>query len=35
MDNPHIESFNGSFRNGCQNMNQFMSLEDSGDLAER
>lgn len=28
-DNPHIESFNGSFRDECLNVNWFMSLEDA------
>ena len=34
-DNPHIESFNGSFRDECLNMNWFMSLEDARDKVER
>jgi putative transposase len=34
-DNPHIESFNGSFRDECLNMNWFMSLEDDRDKVER
>jgi putative transposase len=34
-DNPHIESFNGSFRDECLNMNWFMSLEDAKDKIER
>ena len=34
-DNPHIESFNGSFRDECLNMNWFMSLEDAKDKVER
>ena len=34
-DNPHIESFNGSFRDECLNMNLFMSLEDARDKVER
>ena len=34
-DNPQIESFNGSFRNECLNMNWFMSLEDARDKVER
>ncbi len=34
-DNPHIESFNGSFRDECLNMNWFMSLEDARDEIER
>ena len=28
-DNPYIESFSGSFRDGCLNVNRFMSLEDA------
>jgi putative transposase len=28
-DNPFIESFNGSFRDECLNINWFMSLEDA------
>jgi putative transposase len=28
-DNPFIESFNGSFRDGCLNVNWFLSLEDA------
>ena len=28
-DNPHIESFNGSFREECLNTHWFMSLEDA------
>jgi len=28
-DNAHIESFNGSFRDECLNVNWFMSLEDA------
>ena len=35
MDNPHIESFNDSFRSGCQSMNWFMLLEDARDKIER
>ncbi len=34
-DNSHIESFNGSFRDECLNMNWFMSLEDARDKVER
>lgn len=34
-DNPHIESFNGSFRHECLNINWFMSLEDAKDKTER
>ncbi len=33
-DNPHIESFNGCFRDICLNMNWFMSLEDARDKTE-
>lgn len=28
-DNPHIESFNGTFRDECLNANWFMSMEDA------
>ena len=28
-DNPFIESFNGSFRDECLNINWFLSLEDA------
>jgi putative transposase len=28
-DNPHIESFNGSFRDECLNLNWFLSLDDA------
>ncbi len=28
-DNPHIESFNGSFRDECLNMHWFLSLDDA------
>ena len=31
----YIESFNGSFRDECLNMNWFMSLEDARDKIER
>ena len=34
-DNPHIESFNGSVRDKCLNMNRFMSPEDAGDKVKR
>ena len=34
-DKPHIESFNGRFRDECLNMNWFMSLEDDRDKIER
>ena len=30
-DNPFIESFNGSFRDECLNVNWFLSLEDAQD----
>jgi len=33
-DNPHIESFNGTFRNECLNANWFMSLEDAKEKIE-
>ena len=33
-DNAYIESFNGSFRNECLNVNWFMSLEDAKDKIE-
>ena len=33
-DNPHIESFNGSFQDECLNINLFMSLEDARDKIE-
>jgi putative transposase len=33
-DNPHIESFNGSFRDECLNVNWFMSLEDAREKIE-
>jgi putative transposase len=33
-DNPYIESFNGSFRDECLNVNWFMSLEDAEDKIE-
>lgn len=33
-DNPYIESFNGSFRDECLNVNGFMSLEDAEDKIE-
>lgn len=32
--NPHIESFDGSFRGECLNMNWFTSLEDARDKIE-
>ena len=34
-DNPHIESFNGSFRDECLNVSWFMSLEDAREKIER
>jgi len=34
-DNPHIESFSGSFRDECLNMNTFLSLDDARDKTER
>lgn len=34
-DNPHIESFNDSFRDECLNMNTFLSLEDAKDKVKR
>ena len=34
-DNAHIESFNGSYRDECLNVNWFMSLEDARDKIER
>ena len=34
-DNPHIESFNGSFRDECLNVNWFLSLEDAREKIER
>ena len=33
-DNPHIESFNGSFRDECLNLNWFLSLEDAREKIE-
>ena len=33
-DNPFIESFNGSFRDECLNVNWFMSIEDSQEKIE-
>lgn len=33
-DNPFIESFNGSFRDECLNVNWFLSLEDARDKIE-
>jgi len=34
-DNPHIESFTGSSRDECLNMNWFMSLEDARNIIKR
>jgi len=34
-DNAYVESFNGSFRDECLNVNWFMSLEDARDKIER
>ena len=34
-DNAHIESFNGSFRDECLNVNWFMSLQDAREKIER
>jgi putative transposase len=34
-DNPHIESFNGSFWDECLNVSWFMSLEDAREMIER
>ena len=34
MDNPYIESFSGSFRDECLNMNRFVSPADAKDKAE-
>ncbi len=33
-DNPYIESFNGSFRDECLNVNWFLSLEDAREKIE-
>ena len=33
-DNPFVESFNGSFRDECLNVNWFMSLEDAKNKIE-
>ena len=33
-DNPYIESFNGSFRDECLNVNWFLSLEDAQEKVE-
>ena len=33
-DNPHIESFNGSFRDECLNIHWFLSLEDAREKIE-
>jgi len=34
IDNAHIESFNGSFRDECLNVNWFMSLDDAREKIE-
>lgn len=34
-NHPRIESFSGSFRDACPNMNRFLSPEDARDKAER
>jgi putative transposase len=34
IDNPYIESFNGSFRDECLITNRFLSLEDARDKIE-
>jgi putative transposase len=33
-DNPFVESFNGSFRDECLNVNWFMSLDDAKNKIE-
>jgi putative transposase len=33
-DNPFIESFNGSFRDECLNVNWFLSLKDAAEKIE-
>lgn len=33
-DNPFIESFNGSFRDECLNLNWFLSLDDAREKIE-
>jgi len=35
MDNAMIESFNGSFRDECLNVNWFLSLEDAREKIEK
>ena len=35
MDNPMIESFNGSFRDECLNVNWFLSMEDAREKVEK
>jgi len=35
MDNAMIESFNGSFRDECLNVNWFLSVEDAREKIER
>jgi len=34
VDNAYIESFNGSFRDECLNVNWFLSIEDARDKIE-
>ena len=34
-DNPYIESFNGSFRDECLNVNWFLSMKDAEDKIEQ
>jgi putative transposase len=34
IDNAYIESFNGSFRDECLNINRFLSLEDAREKIE-
>ena len=35
MDNPYIESFNGSFRDECLNLHGFLSLDDAREKIEQ
>jgi len=35
MDNAFVESFNGSFRDECLNVNWFLSMEDAREKIER
>jgi putative transposase len=35
MDNATVESFNGSFRDECLNVNCFLSMEDAREKIER